>query len=158
MGLRNLSFAPATVEVPGGESFTVRGLSPDKVITLYNRHTGQLSALWDSRENITEVQDLIVSLLSDAPDIMAELIAIASGSKVTDDFVEPDTEVNPLGLTDYERDVEAARSLPLPVQMEALLKIGELTFSSSMPPGKFLAVVIKLAGKATAAFSQSAKS
>lgn len=151
MGLRNLSFAEAKVQLPGGDSFTVRGVDPDMVVALYNRHRGELSVLFDNLtqqvkgENPGDVAMIAASAMSSAPVVMAELIALASGSKPSDTFVElPD------GLTDWERDVAAARSLPFPVQVDALTKIAEQTFTTDMPVGKFAAVVIKAAGTATA--------
>lgn len=165
MGLRNLPPVEAKVEVPGGGSFAVRGLDPDMVVGLYQRHAGQLSEVWDSamaraqgKDITADVHGMVAGLIGDAPQIMAELIAIASGSQPTDTYVDPDTTVNPLGLTDYDRDVVAARRLPLPVQVDALQKVAGLTFSSDMPPGKFLAVVVQIAGATTAAFNPPAKS
>lgn len=161
MGLRNLSPAESKVEIPGGDSFAVRGLSPDMVLSLYNRHAGQLSALFDSamasargdEGAALDVQMLAGSLIADAPAIMAELIALASGSHPAQSHVDTDALVNPLGLTDWELDVAAARALPLPVQVDALTKVAEVTFTSAMPAPKFLAVVVKMAASTTAAIS-----
>lgn len=158
MGLRNVSFPGKEVEIPGGGAFTVWGVDEDMVLSIYHRHAGQLSGLFDTtvasmqgdRDALGNATDLLASLIGDAPEIMAELIAAASGSKVTDTHVNPDTRANPLGLTDWEADVAQARKLPFPVKLDALMKIGELTFSSSMPPGEFLAVVVRMAGKTTA--------
>jgi hypothetical protein len=161
MGLRNLTFAETKVEIPGGDSFTVRGLSPDMVVSLYQRHAGQLSMLFDrvmanakgETEAVGDVQVLAGMLIGQAPEIMAELVALASGSDANSNYVDPDVTVNPLGLTDWHADVAAARRLPLPVQVDALVKVAEMTFSSSMPPGKFLAVIVQMAGATTAALS-----
>lgn len=156
MGLRNLTFPEVTVEIPGGGKFAVRGLSPDMVLGLYNRHRGDLSTLFDTyvaQQRGIETADmgsLIGEMVTTAPVVMAELIALAAGGTPKADHVEPDTENNPHGLTDWERDVANAHRLPLPVQIDALQKIAAQTFTSDMPLGKFLAVVGKAAATATA--------
>jgi hypothetical protein len=86
-----------------------------------------------------DVQALGVQMVNGAPRLMAEVIAIASGSRVDD--------------PEFEADVDAAVDFSAGVQMDALTKIADLTFSSEMPPGKFLAVVVKLAASATAAMT-----
>ncbi len=142
MGLRNLSFPVVTVDTPGG-SFAVRGLTTDMVLGLYHRHRGQLSGLFDSvvarqKEQLPQdVPTIIASAMQSAPDIAAELIALASGS-------QPD------GTAEWEADLEMARALSFPIQVDALEKVFGQTFTEAMPVGKFLAVVIKLAGDATA--------
>jgi hypothetical protein len=158
--LRNLTFPTVTVETAGG-SFAVRGLNPDMVVGLYNRHRGELSTLFDffvarATEDAAaemDVASLIEQMLAQSPLVMAELIALASGSKPTDTHVEQDLETNADLLTDWERDVAMSRALPRPVQLDALQKIAEQTFTSDMPAGKFLAVVIKAAGATTATVS-----
>ena len=160
MGLRTLVFPEARVEIPGGGAFTVRGISPDMVVSLYNRHRGELAILFDSiaasagGEAPPDISAAAWSLLGASPVIMAEIIALASGSHPAMEAVDPDVEVNPFGQTDWERDVEAARKLSGAVQIDALIKIAEMTFSSDMPAGKFLAVVIQMAGATTAALAK----
>lgn len=141
MGLRNLTLPCHVVTVADGVTFTVRGLSPDDALGLYFRHAGQLSALFDqfavkgavTRDDVSAVSTVVIG---SAPRVMAEIIAIASGSEPEDDT--------------FEDDVKAALRLSAGVQMDALQKTADLTFSSDMPPGKFAAVVLALARSAAA--------
>lgn len=153
MGLRNLQIPTKTVEVADGVSFTVRGFSPNDAVGLYHRHAGDLSSLFDEfaanvkkkpkgkDSDAVDVKALGVNMVGAAPRIMAEIIAIASGS-------------DPLIVDDFEADVAMALNLSGGASMDALSKIGDLTFTSDMPPGKFLAVVVKLAQSATAAMTR----
>jgi hypothetical protein len=162
MALRNLTFPTITVDTPGG-SFAVRGLTTDMVVGLYQRHRGELGTLFDDltanakNGSQADITNIVMGGLHTAPLIAAELVALASGSRPDDDAVEPDMPIegsdettNPDGATNWERDVQQARDLPFPVQVDALEKIAAQTFTSDMPAGKFLAVVIKMAGSATA--------
>lgn len=140
-GLRNLTLPTHEVKVSEGESFTVRGLSPNDALSLYYRHTGQLSALFDQFADKgelerTDINAVASTVVGTAPIVMAEIIAIGSGS-------------NP-GEAGFMEDVQIAMSLSAGVQMDALTKIADLTFTSDMPPGKFAAVVLMLARSATA--------
>lgn len=139
----------ATVEVAGGESFTVRGLSPNDALQLYYRHAGQLSALFDqfagkvkAKEAVAE-SDVVqagVAMVSGAPLIMAEIIAIGMGAKPDD-------------IEGFAEIVTNLLDAPAGLQMDALQKIGGLTFSSDMPPGKFFGLVLAMAQSATAALN-----
>jgi hypothetical protein len=143
------------VQVSDDEGFAVRGLSPSDVLGLYQRHTGQLSDMFEQLAETyqksggqvapSDVQAFAVNLIGDAPHIMAELVALGSGS-------------DPAALDDWSTDVEIARKLTFTVQMDALSKIGALTFTSDMPPGKFVALIGGLIQKLTtsAAASQAA--
>jgi hypothetical protein len=149
MGLRNLNLPTSVVKVADGVEFTVRGFSPNDALGLYYRHSGQLAALFDQfaakakasngEVDRADVAAIGTTLVSSAPVIMAEVIAIAEGSNPAAD--------------DFGEDVAAAMRLTAGVQLDALQKIGELTFSSDMPPGKFAAVVLGLAQSATASLS-----
>ena len=151
MGLRDL-IPTAEVKVSDAGSFSVRGFSPNDTFLLYHRHRGQLAAMFEQFAG--EVQkkgkkgkgdvneDLIqvgTSLIGNAPQVMAEVIVLAMG-------VKPENE-------DFDAEVRAALDLPAGVQMDALQKIADLTFTSDMPPGKFLAVVVQLLQSSTAAIS-----
>jgi len=152
MGPFNLVIPTEKVEVAGGEPITVRGLSPNDGLQLYYRHSGQLSALFDqfagkvkSKEPVAE-SDVIqagVTMVSGAPLIMAEIIALAIGAK-TDD------------IEGFAEIVSKLIDSPAGFQMDALQKIGKLTFSSDMPPGKFFGLVLAMAQSATAALNQKA--
>ncbi|MBH0113265.1 hypothetical protein I5E68_09935 [Novosphingobium sp. YJ-S2-02] len=141
MGLRNLTLPTKQVQVADGVSFTVRGLAPYDALGLYYRHTGELSALFDKLALKGSVEPGDVSAVttvavSAAPRVMAEIIVVAEGT-------DPSDEV-------FEEEVRAALKLPAAAQMDALGKIADLTFTSEMPPKKFLAVVLALAQGAAA--------
>lgn len=152
-GLRHLPLPHRTVEVAEGASFTVRGFSPDDALAIYYRHTGELSRMFDefalqakAKGSVDEAElrslthTVGADLAKGAPRVMAEIIAIASGGNVAEE-------------DEFEQDVAVAIKLPAGAQMDALQKIGELTFTSDMPPGKFLAVVVRLAGSAATAMT-----
>jgi hypothetical protein len=142
MGLRDLTIPTATVQV-ADESFIVRGLSPNDALGLYSRHAGQLSALFDEfsgkvkAEQPVEANDFGAALLGGAPRLLAEVIAIANGG-------------DPGRPEEWEADVAQALRFPAGVQMDALQKVADLTFSSDMPPPKFFGLVLALAQSATA--------
>ena len=129
-----------SVQVSNEESFPVRGLDPTGEFGIYYRHAGQLGGLIEQvvgrvREGggveAEDVQMVAAGLLRDAPAIMAEIVALGSGS-------DPTEEANWLD------DVEIAGRLPFAAQVDALSKIAELTFTSDMPPGKFVSLVAGL--------------
>lgn len=139
MGLSDLGIEVPVAKVQvADEFFTVRGLSPDDAMGLYYRHPGQLSALFEELSGIAaQTSDvdpiqLAMRVVSEAPRIMAEIIAVASGSDPRDDAA-------------FEADVSIAIRLSAGVQADALKKVADLTFSSDMPPGKFLDLVLTLA-------------
>lgn len=144
MGLRDLIIPTERVEV-ADSYFTVRGLSPNDALGLYYRHRGQLSAMFEQfsarakAEVAVDVTEFGASLVGGAPQIMAEIIALASNS-------------DPRG-EDWDGDVGVALTLSAGVQMDALEKIGRLTFTSEMPPKKFFGLVLAMAQSATAAMS-----
>lgn len=147
MGLRDIVI-PVSLVAVGDSSFTVRGLSPRDALGLYHRHAGELSALFDqftgranAGENVisADVLQAASSLVDGGPLIIAEIIALAS-------------DANP-ATADWYTDVAIAERLPFPVQFDALQKIGQLTFSSDMPPGKFIGLVLQMAQSTQAALT-----
>lgn len=152
MSLRKLKVPVpvAVVQVSDEDSFPVRGLNPSDLLGLYHRHTGELSGLFEklaasyqangNNVEAADVQQVAFALLQDAPQILAEVIAIAADG-------DPSDEEN------WAIDVAIAGKLPFPVQADALQKIGALTFTSDMPPGKFVALVAGAVMKATEAAS-----
>lgn len=139
-----------TVDVADGESFTVRGISPADALGIYFRHAGELSALYDEFAEQTkkkgepasvDVRNIGENMVAGSPRVLAEIIAVAADGDPQGD--------------EFEADVAVALKFSVGVQMDALEKIAELTFTPAMPPGKFLAVVIRLAGSATAALNKS---
>lgn len=96
-----------------GGSFSVRGLALEDVAVLIRTHLPDLEALFDVFENAAKVSDsdfakVAASVASQAPGFAANAIALAAD--------EPESAPN------------AAR-LPFPVQVEALVAIGDLTFT-----------------------------
>ena len=125
------------VEVAGGKGFDVSGLSLDAILILARRRKQDAGELFDTLVSqvgadggisIEKAEWLGGALLSTAPQIAAEIIALSAG---------------------YE-SVEAAelfRKLPMPSQVDALDKIARLTFTSEMPPKKVFETVVRaLAG------------
>lgn len=141
--LANIVIPTDTVEIADGGKFAVRGISPEDALGLYYRHTGELSALFDkfaerakAREEVSAME-VGTAMVSGAPRIMAEIIALAADG-------------DPRDAESFEQLVNVARKLPAGVQMDALQKIGALTFSSDMPAGKFFGLVVQMAQSATA--------
>lgn len=150
MGLHDLTLPTAQVELSDAASFGVRGISFSDAIALYYRHTGELSALYEhfksksesgAQFDATDVSAIGGTLIANAALLVAEVIALASGTQIA--------------TVDFDKAVEIAKSLPAGVQMDALQKIGGLTFTSEMPPGKFFAVVLEMIQTTTAAISPS---
>lgn len=151
------------VQVPGGESFTVRGLSPLHVVALYKRHQGELEPTFvrvmasvQSKDGVngTDLQSLLLSLISDSPALMGELIVIASGgdASATNEVSIKDPESDGiLTLTEFDAALMIAMGLPFTTQVDALQKISELTFSQDMPLKKFAPLVFKLLRQVTGA-------
>lgn len=147
MGLRDLIIPTALVKV-ADSGFTVRGLSPADALGLYYRHAGELSNLFEQfagkvRAGLDvadgDVLQAGISMVNGAPQIMAEIIALGS-------------ESDPTG-PDWDADVGVALRLPAAVQIDALQKIAELSFSSDMPPGKFFGLVLQMAKSTQAALT-----
>lgn len=129
MGLKNLKFPEATIEFSGGD-FAVRGLSLNDISWLVQRHGQKLNNLFTQFQQSADELDtatvaaFALPLLQSAPEIAAELIACATG----------DAE-----------DAEMAAQLPFPVQLDALEKLVELTFSAGGGPKKLVEIVVRLA-------------
>lgn len=151
------------VQVSDSEGFAVRGLSPYQIVALYRRHTGELEPLFQrvmssaaekGEAQAADIEAIVLSLASDAPIILAEIIALGSGGDPADmrnaTITDPGSG-QPVTLASFDAAVTLARHLPFPTQTDALSKIGELTFTSDMPPGKFFALAATLAAKVTSA-------
>lgn len=131
-----------------GQSFTVTGLTPNHIFGLYHRHRGQLAALFEKvvadggAPNVDDVAAMGQTLINSAPLVMAEIIALASGADPFDTSpVDPDV---PDGATMWQSDLTLAAGLTLSVQLDALQKIGNLTFTPEMPPKKFLSALVEM--------------
>ena len=148
MGPLNLIVPTDTVAGLG----EIRGLSPNDGLTLYYRHAGELSKLFDqfagkvkAKERVAESEVLQAgaAMVSGAPLIMAEIIVLA-------------LDGDPADVEGFARNVSQVMRMSAGMQMDALQKIGELTFSSDMPPGKFFGLVLSMAQSATAVMNPRA--
>lgn len=133
MGLQN--YTPERHEfVLKGGAFSVRGLSLEDVSRLINHHLPDLEALFDlfAGNKITNVSEeqfrtIVVGVVQQAPGFAANVIALASD--------EPDS-------------AKQAAKLPFPVQVDALMKIGDMTFADVGGLGKGLESIAALLSKA----------
>lgn len=131
--LAGKSIPSKVVEIAPGDTFTVHGLSLPEIMTLAVRRKSDLDALFARLQKVAEMGDeavmsqsagMLTDLLLSFPDIAAEIIALASGG--TDDDI-----------------VAKAKALPFGVQVDAIEKTADLTFTPSMPPKKVFEAVIK---------------
>lgn len=137
MGLKDIKIPEELVKTPGGD-FAVRGLSLDDILTLAGRHLPLMSELFDTFSgNSLDAPDgsfdkattgqVAAALARTAPDAVADVITLAGG----------------YGLDDKEA-LKAAKNLPFPVQIDALEKVGKLTFTSEDALGKSVAAVVQM--------------
>lgn len=135
--LKDRIIATVVVKVGDWGGFEVRGLSPYDLTAMFMRHRGELSTMFDqftAKAKAGESVDLgdgtalIAGALETAPLLVAEVIALATGS-------DPQHE-------DWAGDVAVAQKLSLGVQADALQKIAGLTFSEEMPAGKFVSLAL----------------
>jgi len=162
------------VQVSDSDGFTVRGLAPIGVMSIYKRHAATLSGFFErimtgirerGKADEADVTEVMLALFQDWPEIVAELIALGTGADPATDALAPDHLLRAEGLlpehetnvdiTAYDLAIHLARQLPMAVQLDALSKIGDLTFTSEMPVGKFAALVIQMSQRVTGAISQS---
>ncbi len=132
MGFGKRKIATQTVEVPGGETITVRGLDFNVVSLVYQRNSQGAEDLFQSVRESGQVSSEALAglgaiLIKSAPGIVADLITAAADA----DLDDPD-------------DIAFARRLPIGVQVDALDKIAFLTFGEG-GLGKLIATVIKAA-------------
>lgn len=130
MGLKELKFPEATVKTPGGD-ITVRGLSLRDFIFLVSRHRAQFEELFakvmaPGFDPNKEADAILQSLAASAPLLIAEVIAVGAGES-----------------GDAEAIVVASK-IPFPVQVDALEKIGLLTFESEGGLKKVVETVVRI--------------
>lgn len=133
MGLKDLRIPEEIVEVtPGGESFAVRGLNVDDIAFLVQRHGETLTAEYerfaasDTELSAQAISQFLVPLIDRAPALVSEVIACASD----------DTS---------QEAMQTARRVGFMVQVDALEKIADLTFTAAGGPKKLVETVIRLA-------------
>jgi hypothetical protein len=100
-----------------GQAMRVRGLTGDDLGLLVRAHLGTVEAVLQAVKDSAagplsgdQTSRFVLMLAQDAPEVVAQIIAIASD--------EPD-------------QADAARKLPFPVQIDALQRIGRLTFEEA---------------------------
>lgn len=121
------------VEVAGGRGFDVSGLSLDAILTVVQRHKEDAGELFDTLVaqvgkddgiSLDQAEWLGGALLSAAPAIAAEIIALAAGYQ-------------------SQEAADIFRQISMPSQIDALDKIARLTFTSEMPPKKVFETVVR---------------
>lgn len=101
-----------TIALARGNSFQVKGLSLNDIAVLIREHFPDLDAITVLFEHGIEqvsrdqVESFAMMLVSHAPGLVANMIALAAG----------------------EGDASDAEKLPAPIQVRTLVEIGELTF------------------------------
>lgn len=133
MGLKSLKLPTEEVKVSDGVSFTVRGLSLVDITNLVRERGAEVSALFDHYGGFLEadtakteqIEVLTASLLDQAPEVAALVIMAAAEDGA-------------------DADIKTVISLPFPVQIDALEKIGKLTFASGGGPKKVVETVIRV--------------
>jgi hypothetical protein len=125
-------YQPARREIKvGAESFHVRGLGLTDISVLVREHFPDLDAVFDLFQSgfdgmdAEQIQNLAMVVVSQAPGLAANIIATAAG----------------------EGDASDAEQLPAPVQIKALVDIGDLTFQDVGGPKKGLELVMALLQK-----------
>ena len=106
------------VVVNGKPLFNVEGLSLDTLAVLVKTHLPDFESIFDIIENgeqrneklIDHLQRVSQGIVMQAPGLAANIIAVCSGEEVTEDLVK------------------TARRLPFPIQVDALMQIGAMTF------------------------------
>jgi hypothetical protein len=118
MALAEFKKQTRTFDLKGG-SFTVEGLSFDKFATLIREHLSDVEAVFNLVDSIrngttdlteTDVEKIIIAAAEEAPGLVTNIIVLASGEE------GPEA-------------INGARNLPLPVQLEVILTVVDLTFS-----------------------------
>lgn len=119
MGLRDIIIQRSKVELPDGQSFDVRGLAAMDVMALVHTHGMALSLAFGKimaegrGKTLTEgmVREMLMSVGSDAPDVLAAIIALA-------------------GDAYDEKGIQTAAQLPFLTQVAAGTAIFNLSFTS----------------------------
>jgi hypothetical protein len=133
--LRQQLLVTERVNVAGGAGFDVAGVSLDSLLRIFRRHSADMRELFDRLVvgtggpglSLDDVSEIGGALLTSAPRIAAEIIAEAAG------YSDPAA-------------AEVFVQMPAAVALEALERIGRLTFTEEMPPKKVIETVARLLG------------
>ena len=143
MGVKHLRIPEETIDTPGGK-LTVRGVSLPDIVALVRHHGPAMSGLFskvmsggDVRLNLESIGALGQELLTQAPAAAVELIVLAAD----DDPNDPEA-------------IDTVRRLSFPVQLEALEKIGRLTFETEGGIKKVAETVIRVASGMSGAVAE----
>lgn len=177
MSLRKFRVPTETVEFPGGDSFLVRGLALSDIMVLTKGHFSIFAALFakinlDGAAGAEPVNAPGVAAVATFPPGIDEAVGAAKAAtpaaKTDDGFMalfgetlltaapELAADIIALGANLHRpgtldsEDAQAAASFPITVQVDALEKIGVLTFQSEIQLQKLIETVIKVASGTTA--------
>ena len=126
MALSDYSPPHATVTLPGGKSFDVRGLSLDDLTQLLTLHRDDFMAaiaLFDTKSD--QPAEFALELVKVVPDLVASAVALAAD--------EPGARA-------------VVRKLPGPLLLDTIMQVGQLTFTDEGALPKFLANLTALLG------------
>jgi hypothetical protein len=125
------------VELPGGDSFAVRGLSFVDMKALLVKYSGEIASIFDlmahGKKGALDFESAAATaadFIQKFPAVAAEIIVIASGE---------------------EAAFEDALALPFPVQTDAVQKIVRMTFATEGSVKKFIQTISALIGQRQAA-------
>jgi hypothetical protein len=125
MGLKNLVIPSDTVQIPGNDDLVVRGLGLDAAVFLVRDHQDVLSDMFAKAQNGgfdgASAEAFALEIAQIAPDLAAKIIACGAG--------EPE-------------EWQAAKALPITVQVDAIFKVGKLTFAGEGGLEKLMETVL----------------
>lgn len=124
MSLANIQI-PRSEVMFRGESLSFRGLSLNDFSALMRNHMAELSTLFDMYDNaetrdtaISQSANFAIKIVKEAPEMVAQLIVLASDSP--------------------QDDLKIAKQFPLPLQVECVRCIINVTFEEAGGAKKFL--------------------
>lgn len=129
MSLKDYVIRTESIPLGAGNSMQVRGLSAIDVAVIFGRHRDAIKQLVAHSDGVTRggkignLDELIDVALVRFPELVAEIICTAA------DEPEAHTE---------------AMKLAMPIQLEALYQIGNLTFEAEGGPKKAMETLIKV--------------
>jgi len=127
MSLKNLVIPTATIQFPGNDDLVVRGLGLDSIVFLITNNKGPLVELFERVQSgdldATSAEAFAMEMAGTFPVLTAQIIACGCG--------EPNEWPN-------------AVNIPISIQLDLLVAIGELTFSAAGGLEKFMETVLKL--------------